>query len=175
MMDGDARQAFALWTQAQPAVSAFVHAMLGDRSERDDVLQEVAIAVLEAFPKYDRTRPFTPWAIGIARNLVLASARGARRRPVALDPAAADALASAVADVAEGERARIVHLAECMRRLDGRAREICELRYRGDMKPARIAEVLRLQPNTVSKALQRMREQLRACIEQRAALEEGRA
>lgn len=174
-MDDRTRQAFALWTQAQPAVSAFVHAMLGNRSERDDVLQEVAIAVLEAFPQYDPARPFTPWAIGIARNLVLASARGARRRPMALDPAAADALASAVAEVAEGDRARLAHLAECMQELDGRSREICELRYRGDMKPGRIAEVMGLQPNTVSKALQRLREQLRACIEERAALGEGGA
>ena len=54
-MDDRTRQAFALWTQAQPAVSAFVHAMLADRSERDDVLQEVAIAVLESFDDYDAT------------------------------------------------------------------------------------------------------------------------
>ncbi len=174
-MDDRTRQAFALWTQAQPAVSAFVHAMLSDRSERDDVLQEVAIAVLESFPQYDPARPFTPWAIGIARNLVMATVRGARRRPLALDPVAADAFATAVAEVAEGERARLAHLADCMRGLDGRAREICELRYRSDLKPGRIAEVLRLQPNTVSKALQRAREQLRACIEERTRLEGGAA
>jgi RNA polymerase sigma-70 factor (ECF subfamily) len=175
MMDDRTRQAFALWTQAQPAVSAFVHAMLADRSERDDVLQEVAIAVLESFDDYDATRPFTPWAIGIARNVVLSAVRRARRRPLALDPVAADAFAAAVAEVADADRANLAHLADCLRRLDGRAREICELRYRSDLKPGRIAEVMGLQPNTVSKALQRAREDLRACIERRAGFEEGRA
>lgn len=173
-MEDRTRLAFARWTEAQPAVSAFVHAMLGDRSERDDVLQEVAMAVLESFDQYDQSRPFTPWAIGIARNVVLASVRRARRRPPALDPAAADALAGAVAEVSADERVRLAHLAECLRRLDARAREICELRYRGDLKPARIADMLRLQPNTVSKALQRAREQLRECIDDRVAFEEGR-
>ena len=68
-MDPVAREAFAQWTLAQPAVSAFVQAMVPDRAERDDVLQEVAMAVLESFGSYDRSRPFVPWAIGIARHV----------------------------------------------------------------------------------------------------------
>lgn len=174
-MDDSTRQAVALWTQAQPAVSAFIYAMLTVRSERDDVLQEVAIAVLESFPQYDPARPFTPWAIGIARNLVMAAARGARRRHPAMDPAAVEAFALAMGEVTDAERGQLVHLANCMSYLDARAREICELRYRSDLKPGRIAEVLGLQPNTVSKALQRVREQLRACIEEQTRLEGERA
>ena len=41
-MDPSTRQAFALWTQAQPAVSAFVYTLVGDRAMRDEILQEVA-------------------------------------------------------------------------------------------------------------------------------------
>ena len=68
-MDPATRQAFAQWTLAQPAVSAFVHAWVQDRAERDDVLQEVAVAVLESYEAYDPSRPFLPWALGIARHL----------------------------------------------------------------------------------------------------------
>jgi RNA polymerase sigma-70 factor (ECF subfamily) len=56
-----------------------------------------------------------------------------------------------------------------MTKLDERARRICELRYRDDLKPASIAERVGMSANTVSKALQRIREQLRACIEQNSA------
>ena len=58
-MDPSTRQAFALWTQAQPAVSAFVYALVGDARMRDEILQDVAVAVLESFGSYDPTRPWS--------------------------------------------------------------------------------------------------------------------
>ena len=42
MTDPRTRHAFTLWTQAQPAVSAFVHVLTGDRALRDEVLQEAS-------------------------------------------------------------------------------------------------------------------------------------
>ncbi|MFM8698066.1 MAG: sigma factor, partial [Phycisphaerales bacterium] len=105
-MDPSTRRALADWTRAQPAVSAFVHALVHDRAERDDVLQDVAVAVLESQHRYDPARPFLAWALAIARNEVVDSLRRRRRRPALLGPDAADALADAIADVAEGDRAR---------------------------------------------------------------------
>ena len=170
-MDDLARQAFADWTQAQPVVSAYVHAIVLDRAERDDVLQDVALAVLESYPAYDRSRPFLPWAMGIARHAIGDSLRRRRRRPVSIAPEAVEALAGAFADVGQQERAALAHLADCVAKLEGRAREACDLRYRLDLKPARIAELMGLQPNTASKLLQRVREELRACVEQRVRAE----
>ncbi|MFO0829431.1 MAG: sigma-70 family RNA polymerase sigma factor [Phycisphaerales bacterium] len=172
-MDEIARRAFALWTDAQPVVSAFVHALVADRAERDDALQSVAMAVLESFPDYDPARPFLPWAMGIARHVVVNEARSRRRRPALLSPEAADALAQAMTEVAESQRDRLRYLADCLSRLRGQAREVCDLRYRRDLKPAHIATILGLQPNTVAKSLQRVREQLRACIEERLTEEGG--
>jgi RNA polymerase sigma-70 factor (ECF subfamily) len=168
-MDPRTRQAFALWTQAQPAVSAFVHALVGNASDRDEVLQMVALSVLESFEGYDGARPFLPWALGVARKEVANFRRTSERFP-SLSEAAQAALAVAIAEVAEGERATLVHLAECMAKLAGRPREVCELRYRSGLKPARIAEVLGMQPNTVAKALERVRAELRECIERHESL-----
>jgi RNA polymerase sigma-70 factor (ECF subfamily) len=171
VMDPLARQAFADWTRAQPAVSAFVHALVADRADRDDVLQDVAVAVLEAYGSYDPARPFLPWALGIARHAAADSLRRRRRQPLSLAPEATEAFAAAVAEVAEVEQARLSHLGECMKELDGRAREACELRYRAGLAPARVAQVLGIQANTASKLLQRVREQLRECIERRVRVE----
>lgn len=166
-MDPRTREALAQWTLAQPAVSAFVHAVVFDRAERDDVLQEVAVAVLESYGSYDPSRPFVAWALGIARHAVADALRRRARAPMRLGDPAAQAVAEAIAQVHEGERERLAHLAECLGELDGRAREVCDLRYRGDLEPARIAQLLGIQPNTAAKALQRVREQLRECIERR--------
>jgi RNA polymerase sigma-70 factor (ECF subfamily) len=179
-MEPRTRQAFALWTQAQPAVSAFVFALVGDRAVRDEVLQDVALAILEGFDDskgsggYDASRPFLSWALGIARNEVANARRRRGHFPMQLSDAAEHALAAAVAEVSDDDRARLSHLADCLRRLDGRPRVICDLRYRADLSPARIASALGMKPNTVSKALERVRGDLRACIEERLAAEGAR-
>lgn len=163
------RQAFALWTQAQPAVSAFVHALAGDRAMRDDILQDVAVAVLENFRTYDASRPFLPWALGIARNEVANARRRGGRFPAALSAAAEAGLAAAISEVEESERERLALLDRCLERVRGRPREVCDLRYRGGASVETIAAALGMQPNTVAKSLQRVREELRDCIEERLA------
>lgn len=164
-MDERTRRAVAHWATAQPAVSAFVHALVADRSERDDVLQDVAVAVLESFGDYDATRPFLPWALGIARREVVDSLRRRQRRPALLGLDASAALAEALAQVEEIERERLERLRHCLERLDGRARQICELRYVDDLKPAQIGARLGMRANSAAKVLQRVREQLRECVE----------
>ena len=167
-MDPRTRQAFALWTAAQPAVSAFVHALAGDRALRDEVLQDTATRVLESFGNYDTTRPFLPWVLTIARRALSDARRRQRRFPVALSPAAEEALAAAMSPAADAVRAQVDHLNHCIDLLRDQQRELCDLRYRAELPNGRIAELTGLNPTTVAKSLQRIREQLRECIESRA-------
>jgi RNA polymerase sigma-70 factor (ECF subfamily) len=109
----------------------------------------------------------------IARNKIADARRTRGRFPVLLDAAAESSLAAAVADVAEGERDRLAFLDDCLQRLEGRSREVCDLHYRGGLPPLRIGALLGVQPNTVSKTLQRVREQLRECIEAQFAARAG--
>ena len=69
-MDDRLRQVTREWALAQPAVAAFLTSVVRDFRERDDLLQDVAVAVIESFESYDESRPFVPWAIGIARHRV---------------------------------------------------------------------------------------------------------
>lgn len=167
-MDPRMREAFALWTAAQPAVSAFVHALAGSPALRDEVLQDTVTRVLESYDRYDRSRPFLPWVLTLARRAASDARRRHRRFPAALTEAAEDSLAAAVVEVEPQERALLDRLSECIGRLDARQRQMCDLRYRGGMKPADIAGAMGLHANTVSKSLQRIRESLRECIEERA-------
>lgn len=176
MPDSSTRQAFALWTQSQPAVSAFVYALVGDAATRDEILQDVAVAVLESFGTYDASRPFLQWALGIARNEVANARRRRGRFPIAFSDAAEASLAAAVSEVEEGERDRLAFLDRCLERVRGRPREVFDLRYRGGMSVERISASLGMQPNTAAKTLQRVREELRACIEDhlsRSIMREG--
>jgi RNA polymerase sigma-70 factor (ECF subfamily) len=169
-MDERLRTATRLWTLAQPAVSAFITGIVRDFRDRDDMLQEVAVAVIESFDRYDPERPFVPWAIGVARNQVGLYLRRRGRERLCFDTAALDRVEAAFADLSSEERHRLDRLRDCVRMLDGRARRLCELRYGDDLKPAAIAPLMGMTANTVAKALQRVRDRLRECIEHRATV-----
>ncbi len=168
-MDENTRKATLLWTSAQPVVAAFVASVVRDFGDREDVLQETALAVYSSIDSYDTKRPFNAWAIGIARNQIgLCLRRRKRDRHVFGDSTIASL------EAAFGRAAvppKLDFLPECMQKLNSRARKVCDLRYQEDLKPAAIAQKLGMKANAVSKALQRIRERLRLCIESKAAIE----
>lgn len=169
--DKTAREVARLWTLAQPAVSAYVATLVRDFRDRDDVLQDVAVAVLDSFDTYDPARPFVAWATGIARNHVLRYLRRKGRDRLVFGDAALDRLEAAFASLQPEEVRMLDHLDECIRTLDVRSRRLCELRYRDDLKPAEIAPCVGMSANAVAKALQRLREALRDCVARKAALD----
>lgn len=168
-MDESTRQAMRLWTLAQPTVSAFVASVVRDFGDRDDVLQETAVAVIESFDRYDPQRPFVAWALGVARNQIGLYLRKRRRERLIFDDATIACLAEAFADGPTDSAHRLEYLGECLQLLGARAAELCQLRYHGDLKPAAIADRVGMSANAVAKALQRIREQLRDCIQRRSA------
>jgi RNA polymerase sigma-70 factor (ECF subfamily) len=117
-----------MWTLAQPAVSAFITSVVRDFRDRDDVLQDVAVAVMESFGRWDAERPFVAWAIGVARNQVGLYLRRRRREQHVLefDPETIDALQVAFSSAAEVGEPRLDFLHECLKSLEGRARTMCE-------------------------------------------------
>jgi len=170
-LDERTQQATRLWTLAQPVVSAFVVSVVRDFSARDDVLQDIAVGVMESFDRYDPQRPFVAWALGIAQNQVRLYLRRMQRGRLVFDDDVLHQLAVAFQETSPEQTHSLGYLRGCLDQLEGRAREFCELRYGRDLKPAAIAESLGMSANTVAKALQRIRDQLRDCIEHKAAIE----
>jgi RNA polymerase sigma-70 factor (ECF subfamily) len=170
-MDDRRLEATRLWTLAQPTVSAFVGSLVREIRDRDDVLQEVAVAFMNSFASYDHTRPFMAWVIGIARNQVGLYLRRKGRDRLIFDPDAMERIGQAFAEVQPRDVRMLDYLEECVQFLEGHARKLCELRYERDLKPASIAPLVGMSANGVAKALQRIRELLRECVEKKAAHE----
>lgn len=167
-MDESTRQATRLWTLAQPAVSSFVASVVRDFRDRDDLLQDIAVAVVDSFDSYDAKRPFVAWAIGVARNQVGLYLRRRRRERLIFNDETVACLANAFCESATEQSYELSFLQECLQALEGRARRMCELRYQEDLKPAAIGEIIGQSANTVAKALQRIRDLLRECIERKS-------
>jgi RNA polymerase sigma-70 factor (ECF subfamily) len=169
MHDADHERFTRCWTQAQPAIAGYVVAVIGDRHAADDVLQEVAVALLRKFADYDPQRPFIAWAMGVAKMQILAQRRDRARMTARFDDATVGALATDWLALQPEADARSEALAGCLDRLDRRGRELLRLRYRESLDPPTIAERLGSNPGAVRTALSRLRSALHDCISRRLA------
>lgn len=129
-MDDLTKQAMREWTLAQPRVSAFVLSVVRDPADRDDVLQETAVAVVESFGSFDQSKPFLKWAMGIARNQVRMYLRRRRRDRLVFDDDTVAAIEGAFVRTVAQQSRRMDFLQDCLELVKGRAKRLCELRYR---------------------------------------------
>jgi RNA polymerase sigma-70 factor, ECF subfamily len=154
-----------LWTDAQPAVANYVHALIRDPAGAKDLIQETALVLLRRFPEYDEQRPFLPWALGVARFQVLGYRRDAARSLVTFDDDLLEQFTGTWAEVAPGLSDEAVALQTCVERLAQRARQLVHWRYFDALGSEEIAQRIGSNPGTVRVTLQRIREQLRKCVE----------
>lgn len=153
-----------LWTQSQPIVMTFIRSMVANLDDAEDVLQQTAYDIATNFDEYDPERPFTAWAIGIAKYKVLAYRRDSGRSREVFNNDALEQIASAYTDHSDALSENARALNHCMEKLSDKARTLVELRYSQGLKPASIADQIGTSPSTVSNALSRTRESLRTCI-----------
>lgn len=155
-----------LWSSAQPVVSAMIAGTVFDFHDAEDLVAEVAETAVRKFDQYDPTRPFAPWALGIARNLLLHYyQRRSDRRQAYLDDQALESIASAHLEIADELPARQAALQECIQAIRGKSRRVLEMRYGHDLKPEAVADALNMSRNAVWVMLHRIRTALRNCIE----------
>jgi RNA polymerase sigma-70 factor (ECF subfamily) len=153
-----------LWGRCRPAVAAFIASAVPDFHAAQDLLQDVAAALVEEFHRYDPARPFNAWAMGVAKNKVLAHWRRTGLKRVAFDSEAIARIADAAVELDREDGPYGEAVERCLGKLPARARRLLELRYEDDLRPAEIASRVGAGVNAVTVALHRLREKLRDCI-----------
>ena len=117
--------------------------LLGDRGEAEEVTQE---ALVRAYLRWRRVAPYAEaWVARVATNLALDHHR---RRARQRRHAEAVAPTGPIDDPAAGLVSRL-ELAEGMRRLPKRQREVVALRYLADVSEAETARLLGCTPGTI--------------------------
>jgi RNA polymerase sigma-70 factor (ECF subfamily) len=145
--------------------------VVGNRGWAEDVLQEAYMTIWRAAGDY--RAPLSPpmaWMGVIVRSRALdfLRRRASERADAALDldEAVADTIAGDAPDPMDtsqaSEQAWALH--ECLRKLEGRQREVLSLAYLRDLSHSELAEQLRLPLGTVKTWIRRGLEQLRGCM-----------
>jgi RNA polymerase sigma-70 factor, ECF subfamily len=154
-----------LWSEAQPVVAAMVAGAVVDFQHSEDLVSQVAETVVMKFDDYDRSRPFTPWALGITRNIILRHyERRAGERLVFFDDRILSAMAIAHEQVAGESAERLAAMQKCLAQIKGKTRRVMEMRYLHGLKPAAIGHSLDMTTNAVWVMLHRGRDAVSKCI-----------
>jgi RNA polymerase sigma-70 factor (ECF subfamily) len=163
----DHRRFLKHFLEEQAVLKAYLLGATGDLHAADDLLQEVSSTLWEHFGEYDPSRPFRPWAVGIARNMVLRWRRQLGRSRSVLSEEAVRLMAEA-ADV-EGEAAdlRRTHLKSCLDGMGDHLREVLRLRYLEGLPVRDLAAQVRKSVAAVEMILVRGRRALRECVERK--------
>jgi RNA polymerase sigma-70 factor, ECF subfamily len=160
---GEATAFAELMTRHQRLVYGYLRARVMQRSDADDLTQEVFLRCYEARARFDTGALIQPWLLGIARNLLREWARQhRRRREVAWTELCLELEESPVPDVAADPA--LEALPECLAQLGPSAREAIELHYRGDHRLAEIAAWQHRSEGAVKLLLHRARQALRDCL-----------
>ena len=172
-LDEEAQLRFTqLWTDAQPAVAAYLRAVVRDVDLAKDIVQETAIVLLRKFGQWDSEREFLPWALGVAKFQVLAHRRDMARSRVVFDEALLDAITdswpSAMAKVSREQAI----LEECLETLAPKARQIVRLRFFHEMNIQEVAEKIGASYGATCIAMMRIRRSLQDCVQRRLGLSE---
>jgi RNA polymerase sigma-70 factor, ECF subfamily len=163
------RELARLWVQSQSIISAYVTANVLDVHHAEDLVQEVAQVVAEKFSTFDRQRSFISWALGIARNRVLKYYRSRARDRLVLSETALTKLEQALEHVGHEAEDRRTALKVCLERIQGRRREVLEMRYSQNAKVSDIAQQFGMSSDGVFVMLHRIRTVLYGCIHRQLA------
>jgi RNA polymerase sigma-70 factor (ECF subfamily) len=158
-----------LYTNCRDRMYAYLRTQLLSSHDADDVFQEAALILWRSFDQFDRSKDFTRWACGIIRNKVLAHHRHRDRFLTVFREDVADAIGQEMLRVSEDSGERLVALRKCIGKLAPISQDLLRRRY-GAGKPVRdLAVDLNRTESAIHKALKKIHETLRGCVESQLA------
>ena len=143
----------------------YVAALVPTVGDAQEIVQQTAVALLEKFDDYDRSRPFTPWACRFALNVTRQWMDRRRRWRTMLETGLAEELATRREQLQPEFGERLSHLNHCLGKLPPDKRELVEGYYFRQTEIETLAGQAQRTVDAVYKSLQRIRRQLRECIE----------
>jgi RNA polymerase sigma-70 factor (ECF subfamily) len=154
-----------LLQQNQGQLFSYIHSLVRDLDDADDLFQQTSIVLWRQFRNYDRTRRFLPWACGVARLEVANFLRSRSRKRLYFS----DELSLLLIDTQDkieidSFEDRREALSECVEKLRPRDRELLDECY-GNSSGIGEAAVRRGRiPQSVHNSLRRIRRSLFECI-----------
>lgn len=140
--------------------AAYARALLRNKDDAEDAVQQAALRAWERIRQYDATRPFKGWWFAVLRNCAFDLQR-TRQRLHTENIDGVDVAEDTIPDAPDWEA-----LDDAIARLSDMHREILRLKYFGELSYDEIAETLGIPRGTVMSRLHLARKSLAAQLPQ---------
>lgn len=155
-----------LMREHHATLSAYARVITRDPVQAGDLVQDTFITAWHNIGKFDVTRDIAAWLRGIARNKWRETCRR-QGREIAMDEAALLALEESVHHWEADQPAIFDRLADCRARLPEALELPLRSCYDESLSGRDAAEQLHINEATLRKRLERAREALRQCLEEK--------
>mgnify|MGYP000260780596 CR=1 FL=1 len=153
-----------LFVRNQAAVYRYIVTLVPNRSDADDLFQETNLTLWQKWSHYDTTRPFLPWACGIALNHIRNFWRKRHDVVCILDPDLVAGLSELRFKDNELLEQRQKALTQCIEKLPSRQRQLLHCYYGHSDTIKAIVSREGQRPESLYKRLERIRKFLYECV-----------
>jgi RNA polymerase sigma-70 factor (ECF subfamily) len=149
----------------------YIMTFIPRRDDAEEVLQRVATALWEKYPGYDRTCEFLPWALRFAYIEVLNFRKEQARNRLVFNAEILDLLKETRDQLDPILERQLTALQVCLQKIDQAGLALLRRRYCDSEKACSIAEESGQTLKALYRKLDRIREKVARCIEQRLSEE----
>ena len=166
-LDKEQEKAFQEVLKHRTMLAAYIRAIIHDPFMAEDTAQDALLEIVNCWDTYDQTRPFGPWARGVARRVALVNLRKSKKGFSLLDEEVLEALAAEIDGFGDQTYfdERLNALERCIGKLTPRNRELLRMRYFENKSYSIISQSLDRSAEALYTAFSRMHENLKLCIE----------
>jgi RNA polymerase sigma-70 factor (ECF subfamily) len=161
------KRLMALMTRHQRQIFAYVFALVPNRYDAEDLLQETSLVICEKFDEFEEGTDFVAWACQIAYWRIRYSRQKFARSKVVFNQEIVDALAQTASPMTAELDSRHEALESCLKKLPVRDRELVLTRYEPGCGVQEAARRSGRTLQTAYKALARLRKLLMDCVSNR--------
>ena len=172
-LEGSEKAFGTLVERYHPMTYSIVRAVLGDRDDVDDVVQEVFIKVYRGLSRFRREAKFSTWLYRIARNEAINASKRRTFDARPIDDVVIEAPPGSRPDENYARQAEQADLDRHLAQLDENYRTVLELRYMGDKSYAEIGETMDLPIGTVKTYIHRAKIELKRLMTRTTAREDA--
>jgi RNA polymerase sigma-70 factor, ECF subfamily len=148
-------------------IHACVKAIVHEPELTEDTFSDVMLEIVRSWEDYDQSRPFPPWACGVARHVALANLRREHRQPQVLDQAFLEEFAEDLNAIGNeshlDQRKEALRL--CMAKLSGPNQRLIHLRYFEDQSYGEMSHLVKKTVRALHIGLSRIRQALSQCVD----------
>ncbi len=165
--DSNVESYLELLNNNERSLSAYVHSLVHDRSDAEDILQASRLTMWKKFSDFEPGTNFIAWARKIALHQILNYRRSQSRKPVfSTDPAFIEAIAEEIDRQSDQLTERSEALKSCLKKLPEAQRKMILFRYYEGCDIAEVASKTGRTEGAAYRLLSRIRKALNKCVSQ---------